>query len=222
MSDTGPYALNDNGSAKDPKAFREALRADAQRMSALQVRDAYTFMTLVQNFLNYIQLHTSGLTNLNTNVGCRYHHQSTSDMYPCACAGRTTGGSDRPGGRRRGFAGAAERGICGKNRMRAVQGLENVPSCRQAAYLQHPAVLQAMSAHGHFWIYSACEPVRCQPSMYVCRRRRNGLSGPTSGLQSARLTLSAPPLPCPGGDILDPRESHTSVLLQLEPAERTL
>jgi hypothetical protein len=38
MSSAEPYALNDNGSAKDPKAFREALRGDAQRMSALQVR----------------------------------------------------------------------------------------------------------------------------------------------------------------------------------------
>lgn len=37
MADAEPYALNDNGSAKDPKAFREALRADPHRMAALQV-----------------------------------------------------------------------------------------------------------------------------------------------------------------------------------------
>ncbi len=35
MSDDGPYALNENGSARDPVAFREALRADPQRMAAL-------------------------------------------------------------------------------------------------------------------------------------------------------------------------------------------
>ena len=38
MSSAEPYALNENGSAKDPKAFREALRGDALRMAALQVR----------------------------------------------------------------------------------------------------------------------------------------------------------------------------------------
>lgn len=36
MADGGPYALNENGSAKDPAAFRQALRADPQRMAALQ------------------------------------------------------------------------------------------------------------------------------------------------------------------------------------------
>lgn len=36
MEDNGPYALNDNGSAKDPASFKEALRADPHRMAALQ------------------------------------------------------------------------------------------------------------------------------------------------------------------------------------------
>ena len=31
------YDMNENGSAKDPEAFRAALRADPQRMAALQV-----------------------------------------------------------------------------------------------------------------------------------------------------------------------------------------
>ena len=39
MNQKGPYAVNDNGSAKDPEAFREALRADPQRIAALQVAD---------------------------------------------------------------------------------------------------------------------------------------------------------------------------------------
>ena len=38
MAESGPYALNENGSAKDPNAFRDALRADPQRMAALQAR----------------------------------------------------------------------------------------------------------------------------------------------------------------------------------------
>ena len=36
MADIGPYGLNENGSAKDPVAFRDTLRADPQRMAALQ------------------------------------------------------------------------------------------------------------------------------------------------------------------------------------------
>lgn len=39
--------MNDNGSAKDPKAFREALRGDAQRMSALQVQSGCLDVTRV-------------------------------------------------------------------------------------------------------------------------------------------------------------------------------
>ena len=36
-SQNSAYDMNENGSAKDPAAFRAALRADAQRMAALQV-----------------------------------------------------------------------------------------------------------------------------------------------------------------------------------------
>lgn len=36
MSQTSPYDLNENGSAKDPLAFQAALRQDEQRMAALQ------------------------------------------------------------------------------------------------------------------------------------------------------------------------------------------
>ena len=31
----GPFAFKDDGTAKDPKAFQQALRADAERMAAL-------------------------------------------------------------------------------------------------------------------------------------------------------------------------------------------
>ena len=33
--DEGPYAFKDDGTAKDPKAFQQALRADPERMAAL-------------------------------------------------------------------------------------------------------------------------------------------------------------------------------------------
>lgn len=36
-SHNSSYDLNENGSAKDPVAFRAALRADPQRMGALKV-----------------------------------------------------------------------------------------------------------------------------------------------------------------------------------------
>lgn len=34
--DEGPFAFQDDGTAKDPKAFQQALRADAERMAALE------------------------------------------------------------------------------------------------------------------------------------------------------------------------------------------
>jgi hypothetical protein len=32
----GPFAMNDDGTAKDPVAFREALRSDPEKMEALE------------------------------------------------------------------------------------------------------------------------------------------------------------------------------------------
>ncbi len=32
----GPYALNDDGTAKDPAAFRQALKSDPEKMEALK------------------------------------------------------------------------------------------------------------------------------------------------------------------------------------------
>lgn len=36
METSGPFALNEDGTAKDPKAFQEALRSDERRMEMLQ------------------------------------------------------------------------------------------------------------------------------------------------------------------------------------------
>mmetsp|Transcript_7160 Transcript_7160/g.44459 ORF Transcript_7160/g.44459 Transcript_7160/m.44459 type:complete len:127 (-) Transcript_7160:4362-4742(-) len=36
MDDNGPFSLNEDGTAKDPKAFQEALRNDEKRMELLQ------------------------------------------------------------------------------------------------------------------------------------------------------------------------------------------
>ena len=54
-----PYALNDDGTAKDAKAFREALRADKEKMEALKEEpdvlkvvlgdDLYAFQELIKS-----------------------------------------------------------------------------------------------------------------------------------------------------------------------------
>jgi hypothetical protein len=67
----GPYELNEDGTAKDPVAFREALRNDPERMQALEEEpdikdvvlgdDIHAFQELIKNAYHVSAIQEPGL-----------------------------------------------------------------------------------------------------------------------------------------------------------------
>ncbi len=56
MAEADPYAFNDDGTAKDPKAFQQALRADAERMAALDAEPAVKSVVLGDDMFAFQEL----------------------------------------------------------------------------------------------------------------------------------------------------------------------
>lgn len=81
------YALNDDGSAKDPKAFQQALRSDAAKMTALQ-EEPETLRVVLGDDMHAFQELVKGVYQVRGVWQITIESLSTQSRVLCALAAR--------------------------------------------------------------------------------------------------------------------------------------